>query len=109
MRCGGCFAASCSSTTAISRDSSAGFGNFESTRPRRLIVERLRDIGKRLVLENALGGGEALLYLEITRGAAPRIHQFPPEGSRPTVFMMINPFVRARGCANGGAAVVRNP
>lgn len=37
------------------------------------------------------GGGDQSVYLQVTRGIAPRDHRFP-EGSRPTVFLMSNPF-----------------
>jgi D-alanine transaminase len=70
---------------------------------------RLRDIGERLIAENSLGNGQALLYLEISRGAAPRIHQFPPDGSRPTIFMMANPFVPPTDMRAAGATTVRVP
>ncbi len=37
------------------------------------------------------GGGDQSVYLQVTRGIAPRDHRFP-EDSRPTVFLMSNPF-----------------
>jgi D-alanine transaminase len=59
-------------------------------------------IAERLLAENGLTEGEATLYMEVTRGAAPRTHHFPPAGTPPTVFAMTNRFVppddeRARG------------
>jgi len=65
-------------------------------------AERMQEVADRLLSENELLEGEATLYLEITRGAAPRAHQFPPAGTAPTVFAMTNRFVppddmRARG------------
>ena len=44
----------------------------------------------RLLDASGLGAGEATLYLEITRGAAPRTHQFPPPGTSPTVYAVAN-------------------
>lgn len=44
-------------------------------------------ISNRLVQENGLQQGEAIVYLQITRGAAPRTHHFPPAGTRCTVFL----------------------
>lgn len=66
--------------------------------------EVLETIAERLLAESGLGDGEATLYLEITRGAAPRTHQFPPAGTEPTVYATVNRFappeaVRARGAA----------
>jgi D-alanine transaminase len=64
--------------------------------------DTIREIAERLIAENGLGEGEGTLYLEITRGVAPRAHQFPPAGTAPTVFALAKPFVppddqRAKG------------
>ena len=40
----------------------------------------------RLVAENDLEESDALVYAQVSRGAAPRYHAFPPEGTAPTVF-----------------------
>ena len=37
------------------------------------------------------GGGDQSLYLQLTRGVAPRDHAFPPPGTAPTVFAMSSP------------------
>lgn len=47
----------------------------------------IETISQRLVLENGLQDGEGIVYLQITRGAAPRTHHFPPAGTRCTVFL----------------------
>jgi D-alanine transaminase len=54
--------------------------------------ERVRAISERLLAENALTGGEATVYLQVTRGAAPRTHAFPPAGTPPTVYLSASPF-----------------
>jgi D-alanine transaminase len=36
----------------------------------------------------------AIVYMQITRGAAPRTHHFPPEGTLPTVYAFAQPYVR---------------
>jgi D-alanine transaminase len=46
------------------------------------------EIINRLVEEN--GGGDQAIYLQVTRGVAPRDHVFP-EGITPTAFVMSNP------------------
>lgn len=43
------------------------------------------------VIATAPGGGDRMVYMQVTRGVAPRRHAFPEE-STPTVFIMINPF-----------------
>jgi D-alanine transaminase len=35
---------------------------------------------------------ESLVYIQITRGSAPRRHPFPPEGTKPTVYASAAPF-----------------
>jgi D-alanine transaminase len=68
------------------------------------IVERdvFASVAKRLLAAASLETGEATIYLEITRGAAPRTHQFPIAATRPTVYAVANRFeppeaLRARG------------
>lgn len=51
-------------------------------------LDALDDVAARLIAENGLGEVDAMVYLQITRGAAfPRTHQFPPAGTRPTVYL----------------------
>jgi D-alanine transaminase len=62
----------------------------------------LVEISDRLLRENGLTSGDALVYLQVTRGAAERTHHFPPAGTPPTVFLRTNRLalpddVRARG------------
>jgi D-alanine transaminase len=66
------------------------------------LAAALLEISERLLRENALEEGDATVYLEITRGTAPRAHHFPPPGTAPTVFLSANRLkipddVRARG------------
>jgi D-alanine transaminase len=51
-------------------------------------VAGLAEVASRLVRENRLESGDATLYLQVTRGAAPRRHAFPPPETPPTVFAM---------------------
>ncbi len=43
-------------------------------------------VGQRLLAENGLADRDAFVYAQVSRGAAPRYHAFPPEGTAPTVF-----------------------
>jgi len=66
-------------------------------------LTELVDASQTLLRENA-PQGDALIYWQITRGAAPRVHHFPPPGTLPTIFATAYPFtlphaVRARGAA----------
>ncbi len=44
------------------------------------------EAGRRLLQENGLADKDAFVYAQVSRGAAPRYHAFPPEGTPPTVF-----------------------
>jgi D-alanine transaminase len=44
------------------------------------------EVASRLIAENGLGNEDALVYAQVSRGAAPRSHAFPPEGTPPTIF-----------------------
>ena len=41
---------------------------------------------ERLLAENGLADKDAFVYAQVSRGAAPRYHAFPPPGTIPTVF-----------------------
>jgi D-alanine transaminase len=43
-------------------------------------------VGKRLLAENGLDDKDAFVYAQVSRGAAPRYHAFPSDGTTPTVF-----------------------
>ena len=55
-------------------------------------LEGLEKIVLRLLKENGLELAEATVYLQITRGAAPRSHRFPTGGTRPTIYAEAKPF-----------------
>ena len=43
-------------------------------------------VAQRLLAENGLVEDDAFVYAQVSRGAAPRYHAFPPQGTPPTVF-----------------------
>lgn len=49
-------------------------------------IEELAPAAERLLDENDLRTGDATVYIQVTRGAAPRAHAFPPAGTAPTVY-----------------------
>ena len=55
------------------------------------MIDGLPAIAERLLDENDLRSGDATIYIQITRGAAPRAHAFPADAS-PTVYMIAKPF-----------------
>ena len=71
--------------------------------------ERLAEIAARLIAENELTTGQGTLYLEITRGVAPRTHHFPPAGTRPTVYAFARRFVPPEEQRRDGVAAITAP
>jgi D-alanine transaminase len=51
----------------------------------------LRDAAEELLRANELMGTEAAVYLQVSRGAAPRAHAFPDPPVRPTVYLAVRP------------------
>ena len=54
-------------------------------------IDKLKAIMQQLIEANQLAGKEAGVYLQITRGAAPRTHYFT-EDAKPTLYMFAFPF-----------------
>lgn len=69
-------------------------------------VEALRGVAERLLKENDLTRGEGTFYVEITRGAAPRTHAYPPKGTAPTIFGMVSRFEVPHALREAGAKAV---
>jgi D-alanine transaminase len=55
-------------------------------------VDAIPPIAAELLDRNGLRDRDASVYLQITRGAAPRQHAFPGELARPTVYAIARPF-----------------
>lgn len=64
------------------------------------------EVSRSLLKENGLLEGDAIVYAQVTRGAAPRTHVFPPAGTKPTVFAFARLSDPPPGPA-GGAAILR--
>ena len=73
------------------------------------VARIVAECAERLLLESGLGEGEATFYMEITRGAAPRTHQFPTSPTEPTVYATVNRFVPADELRARGAACITMP
>src|SRR5690606_34876371 len=52
----------------------------------------LREISERLLRENGLDDSDATVYVQITRGVAPRAHAFPAPPREPTIYAFAAPF-----------------
>jgi len=51
-------------------------------------------IAEKLIADNGLGDKDATVYIQITRGAAPRRHAFPEPGTPPTLYVATRAFPR---------------
>jgi D-alanine transaminase len=74
-----------------------------------LTTDQIIDIHYQLIRENGLTSGEATVYLQITRGAAPRTHYFPPAGTAPTVFLSAQAFTPNKSQREAGGTAVTYP
>jgi D-alanine transaminase len=71
-------------------------------------VTPLEEVALRLLHDNGLTG-DAAIYLQVTRGTAPRSHVFPPADTRPTVFGMAWAFTPNPAFAGPGAIAILEP
>jgi len=69
-------------------------------------VAALHGVCEHLLRDNDLTTGDALLYLQVTRGAAPRTHSFPPPGTPPTVFASASRLQRRRDHQRDGVKAI---
>lgn len=72
-------------------------------------VAGLEAVCLRLLKDNDLLAGEATIYLQVTRGAAPRTHYFPPAGTPPTVYAAASRFTPSRDMREKGIKAVTFP
>ena len=69
-------------------------------------VDALTSVAETLVRENGLTSGEGTFYVEITRGAAPRTHAFPPAGTKATILGMVSKFEVPHALREAGAKCI---
>lgn len=73
------------------------------------LAAALLEASQRLLRDNSLEQGDAIVYLQITRGAAPRTHHFPPPGTAPTVFLSASRLTPPEDVRGRGAHVITTP
>jgi D-alanine transaminase len=88
---------------------SSGLRELRIPAPDLVEPERLTAIADRLLTDDSLLDGEATFYVEVTRGVAPRTHQFPSGRISPTVFAMANAFKPAEDLRRAGATCITMP
>jgi D-alanine transaminase len=72
-------------------------------------VSSLKDVCERLVRDNGLTEGDATVYLQVTRGAAPRTHYFPSPDTAPTVYANATKFIVPLAQRENGVAAITFP
>lgn len=72
-------------------------------------IDALSSVAERLLRDNDLTRGEGTFYLEITRGAAPRTHAYPPAGTKPTIFAMVSRFEVPHALRESGVKAITQP
>lgn len=69
----------------------------------------LRGVCVELLERNQLVSAEATVYLQITRGVAPRTHQFPKPDTPPTVYLAAGPFTPPLSAQAKGVHAITHP
>lgn len=82
-----------------------GLRDVHITPPAESQKAKLHEISDRLCKENGIHK-EGSLFLEMSRGVAPRAHQYPKPPVPPTVFIMAAPFTPPEELRAKGAAVI---
>jgi D-alanine transaminase len=68
-----------------------------------------RALAVKLLQDNHLDNSEALVYFQITRGAAPRLHTFPPDTVQPTIYAYASAFHPPQEKWDSGVKVILTP
>ena len=71
--------------------------------------ERFAEIGSQLLRENGLMQGEATVYMQVSRGVATRLHNFPSPPVPPTVYISVARFKPYLDLAQTGATAISHP
>lgn len=69
----------------------------------------LKAVCERLVQDNGLAEGEATIYLQVSRGAATRVHHFPPADTKTTIYAAASRFTPNMEMRQKGAKGITYP
>jgi D-alanine transaminase len=72
-------------------------------------MENLREIAEQLLERNDLKIGDATVYIQVTRGVAPRKHSFPDEKAPPSVYLSVSPFKPPQEKSETGVKIILVP
>lgn len=69
-------------------------------------IMQLTGVARDLIEKNQLTSGHAIVYLQVTRGAAPRTHRFPPKNTPATVYAYSAPFKPHQNELDNGTKII---
>lgn len=69
----------------------------------------IAEVAAELIRRNGLAGAGAAVYVQVTRGVAPRKHAFPPPGTTPTVYLAASPLRSAAEAWENGVGIILVP
>ena len=69
----------------------------------------LRAVAEQLIHRNNLENGDATLYIQVTRGVAPRRHEFPDKGIPATVYVTTSPLQPFLDESENGVIIILVP
>jgi D-alanine transaminase len=72
-------------------------------------VAHLGDVANELLVRNDLRTGDATIYIQVTRGVAPRKHSFPDAATPPTVYATASPLSPSAQKAETGVKIILVP
>jgi D-alanine transaminase len=72
-------------------------------------IETFKAIAEDLLTRNDLRSCDALVYIQVTRGAAPRKHAFPDNHTSPTVYLSPSPLNSSQQKADNGVKIILVP
>lgn len=72
-------------------------------------TEELRQVAGELLTRNGLEKNDATVYIQVTRGAAPRRHAFPDPSTPPTVYVTVSTFNAPTKKSENGVQVILVP
>ena len=83
--------------------------NAREMRFERTEFGELAEVAEHLIAENKLLEGSAIVYIQVTRGAAPRCHKFPQKGTALTVYADARQFPSNDADLESGAGAILAP
>ncbi len=70
------------------------------------LPDELGTIARELLRRNKMEEADSLVYAQVTRGAHPRTHVFPPAGLRPTHYVQVSPGHASEAESRSGVPVI---